>query len=198
MARKHFSTDDLLTHPPRIVAPNGANAVLREYTQDDVLGLLTAVQDAQAGRPQDVPARIADALYVFCADETGRAAIDALPITSLLPIISWLQTADSLAYACSPEPDGELEINGKTYAVRVLTVGAMKQMTELQGVIDSNTTDLASAITQSAEALIGMIDGMTLAEWRRLPRRVTAGVERFIAQLLNESAPHPPAAVTAA
>lgn len=184
--KKAFDADALLLHPPRIIAPDGSNAILIDYTEDDLLGVLRVLQEVQDLPQAQIPLKLADALLGLCVDpEAGARCIDALPLPRLMDVIIWLQTAEEPTFIVSGEPDGEVRIGGQAHAVRLLTVGTFRRIAALTAE-PAPTGDVFSLVRSNDTVMAGMIDNMTPDEWRRLPRRISAAVERYINGLMRE------------
>jgi len=184
MTQKTLDTDALLLEPPRIVAPDGSNAILKDYTQEDVLRLVRAVQELQGAPQSTIPLQLADLLINLCVDPiAGTQVIDKLPLSRLMEVIGWLQTAETSAFITPTAPDGEVLIHGEPHAVRVLSVGTLRRMNAL-GQADAG--DLAAIVGRNAEVMVSMIEGLTLEDWQQLPRRQSAAIERYFAELMQE------------
>ena len=186
MAQRTLNLDELLLEPGRIIAPDGSSASLREYSEDDVVVLLHTLQSIQGQPEASSLTTLADAIIPFFADvEQGRRVVDSLPVTRLMDIIIWLQTADSNEFAAPTEPDGEIVLNGATRAVRLVTVGTFRKVSDTAQV--NMTGDVTQAVTQNAEIMASMIEGMTAEQWRSLPRQRSAAIERYITELMSEA-----------
>jgi hypothetical protein len=186
MTQKTLNTDALLLEPPRIVAPDGSNAILIDYTQEDVVRLVRTLQELQSAPQSTIPLKLADLLVGLCVDPiVGARVIDQLPLPRLMDVIGWLQTAETSAFIAPSAPDGEVTIQGQTYAIRILSVGMLRRTAALE---TAEPGDLADMVGRNAEVMVSMIDGLTLDEWQKLPRRQTAAVERYFAELMQEQA----------
>jgi len=187
MTQRTLDLDALLLEPGRITAPDGSSALLREYNEDDVVGLLRVVQSIQ-GQPEAGSVLVlADALAGFCADaETGRRVIDALPLTRIMDAIVWLQTASQPDFTVADAPEGLVVLGGRERAVRVLTVGTFRRLAAA-GAVDLSA-DVAGALVRNAETMAGMVEDMTVEEWLKLPRPQTAAIERYITELMGQQA----------
>jgi hypothetical protein len=191
MTHEKLDLDALLVELGVIETPGGS-ASLREYTEDDVLGLLRTLQAIQ-GKPEAGSVLVlADTLQGFCADaEAGRRAVDGLPLPRIMDAIAWLQTADQPNFVVPDEPDGVLVLAGQERAVRLSTVGVFRRLVAA-GQVDMSG-DVAGAVMQNADMIAGMIDGMTPEAWHALPRRQSAAAERYINELLNAGGAPAPA-----
>jgi len=211
MAHVKLDLDALILEAPRLVAPTGAVATFQDYTTDDLLRLLALAQPVQGSNADHLQAlvQIADGILELCtAAPINRRAIDAVPVSHILDVLTWLQTAEPPTLFMSSEPDGEIVLAGKTRAVRLLTVGAMRQFSwfaqaQAPSAVDAIPGDapatpgmsLLDAVLHSAEMMAGMIEDLTPEAWRALPRTQTTAIERYIMALMQ---PKPEAEANAA
>jgi|GEM_PF-6812462 len=201
MAHVKLDLDALILEAPRLVAPTGAVATFQDYTTDDLLRLLALAQPVEGSDADRLQAlvQIADGILELCTPApVNRAALDAIPISRILDVLTWLQTANPPTLYMSSEPDGEITLSGKVRVVRLLTVGAVRQFSWFaQAQVPGPATpenalagmSLADAVLHSAEMMASMIEDMTPAEWRGLPRAQAAAIERYIMALMQPTTP---------
>jgi len=187
MAQHKLDLDALILEAPRLVAPSGAVATFKAYTLEDLLPMLGHAQGLQKNFTLGGAVALADLILDLCTSEPiNRMAIDAVPLFSLQEVMRWLQEATPPTLFMSAEPDGEIVIAGKPHAVRMLTVGAVRQFDWFDTArTEIATTDLADLVIHNADMMAGIIDGLSAAEWRAMPRARTAAIERYIADLMQ-------------